>query len=148
MERINGATQWNIVFTRMVHDWEVEVLASFYSCLYSHKFSGVGEDKLWWLPSNKGVFEVRTFYRVLSSHGCLTFPWKGIWRTKAPPRVAFLLGQQLEARFPPLTIFAVEAWLWLIDVGFASRMGNWWIISSFIVVWRMPCGMLFSAGLG
>ena len=60
----------------------------------------------------------------------------------------FLLGRPLEARFPPLTIFAEEAWLWLIDVGFASQMGNRWIISFFIAVWQMPCGMLFSAGLG
>jgi hypothetical protein len=55
----------------------------------SYKFRGVGEDKLWWVPSSKGVFEVSSFYRVLSSHGSLCFPWKGIWRTKAPPRVAF-----------------------------------------------------------
>jgi hypothetical protein len=89
VERSNGATQWNIVFTRLIHDWEVEVLASFYSCLYSYKLRGEGGDKLWWVPSRKGVFEVRSFYRVLSSHGARSFPWKGIWRTKAPPRVAF-----------------------------------------------------------
>ena len=37
VERSNGATQWNIQFTRLMHDWEVEVLASFYQCLYSCK---------------------------------------------------------------------------------------------------------------
>jgi hypothetical protein len=89
MERYNGTIQWNIVFTRLIHDWEVDILASFYNCLYSYKFRGVGEDKLWWIPSSKGAFEVRSYYRVLSSHGPISFPWKGIWRTKAPPRVAF-----------------------------------------------------------
>jgi hypothetical protein len=89
MELENGTIQWNVVFTRLLHDWEVEVLASFYNCLYSRKLRGVGEDKLWWIPSRKGAFEVRSFYRVLSSHGPSSFPWKGIWRTKAPPRVAF-----------------------------------------------------------
>jgi hypothetical protein len=44
---------------------------------------------LWWIPSSKGAFEVRSYYQVLSSHGPISFPWKGIWRTKAPPRVAF-----------------------------------------------------------
>ena len=77
------------MFTRLLHDWEVEVLALFNSRLYSFKFRGVGEDKLWWIPSSKGSFEVSSFYRVLSPHGSLPFPWKGIWRTKAPPRVAF-----------------------------------------------------------
>jgi hypothetical protein len=38
----NGSIQWNIVFTRLIHDWEVEVLASFYSRLYSYKFKGLG----------------------------------------------------------------------------------------------------------
>jgi hypothetical protein len=89
MERANGTIQWNIVFTHLIHDWEVEILASFYNCLYSWKLRGVGEDKLWWIPSSKGAFEVRSYYRVLSSHGPSSFPWKGIWRTKAPPRVAF-----------------------------------------------------------
>jgi hypothetical protein len=89
MEHANGTIQWNIVFTHLIHDWEVEILASFYSCLYSLKLRGAGEDKLWWIPSSKGAFEGRSYYRVLSSHGPTSFPWKSIWRTKTPPRVAF-----------------------------------------------------------
>jgi hypothetical protein len=89
VERSNDGVQWNIVFTRLIHDWEVDVLASFYSCLYLFKFRGHLEDKLWWIPSSKGFFEVSTFYRVLSPPGSISFPWKGIWRTKAPPRVTF-----------------------------------------------------------
>jgi hypothetical protein len=78
-----------IQFSRLVHDWEVEVVASFYRCLYSCKLRGVGEDKLWWMPSHKGSFEVKTFNRVLAYSGSNPFPWKSIWRSKAPPRVAF-----------------------------------------------------------
>jgi hypothetical protein len=47
VERSNGAIQWNIQFTRLIHDWEVEVLASFYWCLHSCKLREDGEDKLW-----------------------------------------------------------------------------------------------------
>ena len=65
MEHSSGIIQWNIQFIRLIHDWEVEVLASFYRCLYDCKMRGVGVDKLWWVPS------------------------KSIWRSKAPPRVAF-----------------------------------------------------------
>jgi hypothetical protein len=89
VERSNGAVQWNIVFTRLIHDWEVETLASFYRCLYSFQFRGQLEDKLWWIPSGKGFFEVSTFYQVLFPSGSISFPWKGIWRTKTPPRVVF-----------------------------------------------------------
>jgi hypothetical protein len=74
VERSNDAIQWNVVFTRLIHDWEVESLSSFYRCLYSYKLRGVGDDKLWWLPSCKGAFEVSSFYQVLSSPRSLPFP--------------------------------------------------------------------------
>jgi hypothetical protein len=34
---------------------------------------------------------VRSFYNVLISKECILFPWKSIWRTKAPSRVAFFI---------------------------------------------------------
>jgi hypothetical protein len=91
VERSNGTIQWNIQFTRLIHDWEVEVLAEFYRCLYSCKLREDGEDKLWWIPSRKGGFEVKSFYQALSSNEPASFPWKSIWRSKAPPRVAFFV---------------------------------------------------------
>jgi hypothetical protein len=65
------------------------VVASFYKCLYDFNLRGGGVDKLWWLHSSKGLFEVKTFYQALSPSGSSSFPWKSIWRSKAPPRVAF-----------------------------------------------------------
>jgi hypothetical protein len=89
MVHSNRIIQWNIQFTRLIHDWEVEVLASFYRCLYACKMRGVRDDKLWWLPSCKEIFKVKSFYRVLPPSGSSSFPWKSIWRSKAPPRVMF-----------------------------------------------------------
>jgi hypothetical protein len=102
VERSNGVVQWNIVFSHLIHDWEVETLASFYSCLYAYKLREVGEDKLWWIPLSKGVFEVRSFYQVLCSHGTTSFPWKDIWRTKAPPRVAFFVWTATRSKIPTI----------------------------------------------
>jgi hypothetical protein len=62
VERSNGVIQWNIQFKRLIHDWEVEVLAAFYRCLYSCKLREDGKDKLWWVPSRKEGFEVKSFY--------------------------------------------------------------------------------------
>ena len=109
VEHSNGVVQWHIVFTHLVHDWEVEVLALFYSCFYSYKLRGVGEDKLWWIPLSKGVFEVSSFYRVLSSHAHLPFLGKAFGGLRLHLEWRFLLGRLLEARSPPLTIFAGEA---------------------------------------
>jgi hypothetical protein len=66
-------------------------LAAFYKCLYEYKLRGEGRDKLWWLPYRKGVFEVKSFYRAFSPHGSGSFPWKSVWKSKAPPRVAFFV---------------------------------------------------------
>ena len=52
---------------------------------------GGGVDNIWWVPNRKGKFEVRSFYNILISNVSFSFPWKSIWRTKAPPRVALFV---------------------------------------------------------
>jgi hypothetical protein len=86
----SGSQQWNVTFMRSLNDWEVEDLAPFYSLLYSSTLNG-GVDKIWWVPNRKGKFEVKSFYNILISNVSVPFPWKSIWRTKAPPRVAFFV---------------------------------------------------------
>ena len=98
VERSSDSILWNIQFTRLIHDWEVEELASFYRCLYDCKVRGEGIDKLWRVPSRKGLFEVKSFYRALSPHGSISFPWKSVWRSKAPPRVAFFVWTAVHSK--------------------------------------------------
>jgi hypothetical protein len=98
MEYSSESIQWNIQFSRLIHDWEVGDLATFYKCLYEYKLRGEGRDKLWWLPSRKGVFEVKSFYRALSPHGLGSFPWKSVWKSKAPPRVAFFVWTAVHSK--------------------------------------------------
>ena len=42
----------------------------------------------WKLSPDKG-FQVKSYYKELSSMGVGCFPWKSIWKTKVPPRVGF-----------------------------------------------------------
>jgi hypothetical protein len=98
MEHSSNSIQWNIQFTRLIHDWEVGELASFYKCLYDCKLRGEGKDKLWWVPSRKGLFEVKSFYRMLSPRGSGSFPWKSVWKSKAPPRVAFFVWTAVHSK--------------------------------------------------
>jgi hypothetical protein len=86
---VSGSYQWDVSFFRAAHDWEADVLASFFSLLYSSRVNYDGEDKLWWSPSHKGKFDVRSFYKALAFKEAIHFPWKSIWRTKVPLRVAF-----------------------------------------------------------
>jgi hypothetical protein len=72
-------------------------LASFYKRLYDCKLRGEGIDKLWWVPSRKGLFEFKS-YRVLSPRGLVSFPWKSVWKSKAPPRVAFFVWTAIHSK--------------------------------------------------
>uniref|UniRef100_A0A7N2LG27 COP9 signalosome complex subunit 8 n=1 Tax=Quercus lobata TaxID=97700 RepID=A0A7N2LG27_QUELO len=39
----------------------------------------------------KGVFDIRSFYNKLRSSLPITFPWKGIWKAKAPTHASFFV---------------------------------------------------------
>ncbi|KAK9993276.1 hypothetical protein SO802_022979 [Lithocarpus litseifolius] len=52
---------------------------------------GEGEDQLVWRLNTSGVFDVRSFYKLLSSPTTNSFPWECIWRNKVPKRVSFFL---------------------------------------------------------
>jgi hypothetical protein len=71
----------------VTHDWEVDE-ASLFTLLYSIRVRSEVEDKLWWTPSHKGEFDVRSFYKVLACEDEALFPWKSIWRTKVSLKLA------------------------------------------------------------
>lgn len=81
--------QWDVSFFRAAHDWEVDVLTSFFTLLQSTIVDCEGEDQLCWSPSHKGKFDVRSFYKALACKEALHFPWKSFWWTKVPLKVAF-----------------------------------------------------------
>jgi hypothetical protein len=64
-------------------------LASFFTLLYFIRVRR--EDQLWWSPSHKGNFDVRSFYEALACKEVVHFLWKSIWRTKVPLKVAFFV---------------------------------------------------------
>jgi hypothetical protein len=81
----NGVVEWNVIFIHAIQDWEMDVILTFFEMLYSCKLSQGNVDQ--WSPSKKSVFEVKSFYKVLSNPATEMFPWKSIWRTKVPSRV-------------------------------------------------------------
>ena len=91
--RLQGSNHvWDIEFSRLVQDWELVVVDSFMELLYSHVSRSRWMDSLCWTPSQRGIFEVRSFYSVLvqpTPQGNL--PWKCVWKAKVPSRVAFFI---------------------------------------------------------
>ncbi len=58
-------------------------------------YSGVvrqGEaDVMCWNPSSHKLFEVKSFYAMLHPVSTKVFPWKKVWKSKAPSKVSFFL---------------------------------------------------------
>ena len=75
---------------------------SFLNLIYSVSLEGHGADTLCWRRNSKKGFTVKSYYKCMSHPLPLPFPWKGIWKPKVPPRVAFcmwtaVLGKVLTA---------------------------------------------------
>uniref|UniRef100_A0A2N9F7K2 Reverse transcriptase zinc-binding domain-containing protein n=1 Tax=Fagus sylvatica TaxID=28930 RepID=A0A2N9F7K2_FAGSY len=64
---VNGGRIWDITFIRDFKDWEVDQLRQ------------------------HGVFDAKSFYHALDGRQVVPFPWKAIWRVKAPRRVSFFV---------------------------------------------------------
>jgi hypothetical protein len=80
-----------VSFAREAHNWEVNIFASFFQMLHSVIVRRGIEDKLWWVPSKKGPFKVKSFFYSLTCPIGTRFPWKCVWRTQSPLRAAFFL---------------------------------------------------------
>jgi hypothetical protein len=83
------SVHWEVTFSRLAQDWEMESFSSFFELLYSVTITGIGEDKVCWPPSKSKSFQLKSYYKTLTSNGKDCFPWKSIWKAKVPPQVAF-----------------------------------------------------------
>ena len=85
----NGRIFWDLQFRRLVNDQESQSLDSCMGLIYSTKVRGVGSDKFSWKPASSRGFVVSGYYHSLSPSTVTSFPWKLMWQSKVPPRVAF-----------------------------------------------------------
>jgi hypothetical protein len=64
---------------------------AFFGKLYAFRNHMGVSDCMRWTPSKRHIFEVRSFFRKLSSSGTTSFPWRSIWKVKVPLRVSFFV---------------------------------------------------------
>ena len=81
----------------MIGRWMLLLL--FFQKLQSISIQRGSQDKLWWIPSKKGTFKLKDFFRALSRVEGRGFPWKSVWRTKSPPKAAFFVCRRRLGKF-------------------------------------------------
>jgi hypothetical protein len=86
---VNGVIHWNVMFICPVHDWEMKDMSRFFELLYSQQIRHGGVDKIYWIPSKRMIFEVKSCYKLKVNSEPVDGPWKIIWKSKVPPIVAF-----------------------------------------------------------
>jgi hypothetical protein len=94
----------------------VDAFTLFLRVLYLVRMRQEWEDKLWWVPSKRGLFGVQSSYNTM---GCND----GFRRTKVPLRVAFFVWPAALGRSLPWTISESSISLWLIGVVCVKEMG-------------------------
>jgi hypothetical protein len=55
-QRLGDSIHWEVTFSRLAQDWEVESFLSFLERLYAVTINGNGEDKVCWQPSQVSHF--------------------------------------------------------------------------------------------
>jgi hypothetical protein len=60
----------------VAHDREMSLFTSLFNLLYSIRVRRGGEDRLCWISSRRGLFDVRPYYNVLVPHDNTPFPWE------------------------------------------------------------------------
>ena len=133
MDLLSGNLQWNISFLRLIHDWEVDMVASFYSLLYSFRSRREGEDKLWWKPSRKGTLDVRSYHKIITYKDNPLFLGRAFGRQRLHPKLPSLFGRRRWERFLHWIILGEDKSLWSTGVVFVNWMGSPLITFSFIV---------------
>ena len=73
-----GSRSQNLLFRHGPQDWETKIVYSFFELIYSSMPRGEGDDHLVWRLTTSGVFDVRSFYKLLFGPNIDEFPWECI----------------------------------------------------------------------
>ncbi|KAL6332055.1 hypothetical protein AAG906_020734 [Vitis piasezkii] len=80
---------WAICFSRSFNDWEVERVECFLLKIQAKRVYRDEEDRMLWMPLRCGKFSVKSLYSILEPEDPTLFLRSIIWRSCAPPKVAF-----------------------------------------------------------
>uniref|UniRef100_A0A0V0GQH2 Putative ovule protein n=1 Tax=Solanum chacoense TaxID=4108 RepID=A0A0V0GQH2_SOLCH len=85
---------WFIPFRRNLSDCEIGDILSLLGLLNSLSSLNSLQDSLSWKHKNSGIFYVKNYSTILttSTPALIFWPWKSIWKNKAPYKVKYFPG--------------------------------------------------------
>ena len=82
---------WDVQFIREFNDWEMDEGLHFLRILEANTPPMDVGDRMRWKLKLNGDFDIRSYYNKLRNSPSIVFPWKAIWKVKAPRRVSFFV---------------------------------------------------------
>ena len=89
--RKEALLEWDLRFFRAFEDWELAASFSLFQFIQPRIPWGDRRDTLCWHFKGNGKFDTQSYYHAIQGTPNSRFPWKGVWKSKIPKRVAFLL---------------------------------------------------------
>jgi hypothetical protein len=111
---------WSITLQRPLQDWELREYTDLMAFLYHLKIKRTVVDQLRWPCTTSGLFEVRSYYRLLTSHNTTHFPWRSIWQSRVPHKVAFFTWLVAQGKILTLDNLRRRG-LWVLDWCFMCK---------------------------
>ena len=127
---IEERRSWDVRFIRRPNDWEMGGVDEFLRTLGSNLPPIENGDHMGWKLTKNGDFDIQSFYNKFRSPLPILFPWKGVWKVKAPWRVSFFVWTTVWDKI--LTSDNLRG----RGIDFVD-----WIICCFIVVRLIGCGV-------
>ena len=90
-QRVEERRSWDVRFIRDFNDWEMDEGLHFLRILGANTPPMEAGDQMRWKLKPNGVFDIQSYYNKLRDSLSTVFPWKAIWRVKAPRRVSFFV---------------------------------------------------------
>lgn len=108
----NGGLDWNIPFSRDLHEWEIPLVGNLTKDLQLVFLNPVQEDNRVWSPATNGVFSSKSFLSILTKVQSLScnVSLSCFWKTMVPQGLLlYFLGKQntrevIQRRLPFLCI--------------------------------------------
>ena len=82
---------WDVRLIRDLNEWEMDEGLHFLHMLGANTPPLDVGDRMRWKLNPNGEFDTKSYYNKLRDPPSIVFPWKGIWRVKAPRQVSFFV---------------------------------------------------------